>query len=82
MNRIQNNNRNIGSYRINKISLSSYDDKKYLLRDAYIVGYHIFINRLVNLIKNSFLKYRQFILVFVLVRTATLLKKFFYTVKI
>ena len=29
MNRIQSKCHNIGSYRINKISLSSYDDKKY-----------------------------------------------------
>ena len=29
MNKIQSKDHNIGSYRINKISLSSYDDKKY-----------------------------------------------------
>ena len=31
MNRIQSKNYNIGSYRINQISLSSYDDEKYIL---------------------------------------------------
>ena len=34
-----------------------------------IVGYHIFINLLVNHIKNSIVKYRQFILIFALVKT-------------
>ena len=33
MNRIQSQDHNMGSYRVNKISLSSYDDKKYILRD-------------------------------------------------
>ena len=35
MNRIQSKNHNIESYRINKVSLSSYDDKKYILTDGY-----------------------------------------------
>ena len=35
MNRIQSRNHKIGSYRINKICLSSYDDKKYILKDGY-----------------------------------------------
>ena len=34
------------------------------------LGYHIFINLLVNHVKNSFIKYRTFILIFALVRTA------------
>ena len=33
MNRIQSKNHNIRSHRINKISLSSYDEKKYTLKD-------------------------------------------------
>ena len=35
MNRIQSKDNNIGSYRINKISLSSYDDKRYIPKDEY-----------------------------------------------
>ena len=35
MNRIQNKDHNIGFYRINKISLSSYNDKTYILEDGY-----------------------------------------------
>ena len=35
MNRIQSKDHNVGSYRINKISLSSYDDKKHILKDGY-----------------------------------------------
>ena len=35
MNRIQSKNHTIKSYRINKISLSSYNDKKYILKDGY-----------------------------------------------
>ena len=35
MNRIQSKDHNLGSYRINKISLSSYDDKKHILKDGY-----------------------------------------------
>ena len=35
MNRTQSKNHNIRSYRIFKISLSSYDDKKYILKDGY-----------------------------------------------
>ena len=53
MNRIQSKNHSIGLYRINKISLSSHDDKNiYLKMD--IVDYHSFINVLVNHIKNNF----------------------------
>ena len=35
INRIQSKNHNIGSYRTNKISLSSFDDKKYILKDGF-----------------------------------------------
>ena len=35
MNRIQSKNRNIDPYRINKVSLSCYNDKKYVLEDGY-----------------------------------------------
>ena len=37
INRIQSRDRNIESYRINKTSLSSYDDQKYIyiLEDGY-----------------------------------------------
>ena len=35
MNRNQTKDHNIGSYRINKIYFSSYDDKKYILEDGY-----------------------------------------------
>ena len=34
MNRIQSKNHNIGLYRINESSLSSYNDKKYILKDG------------------------------------------------
>ena len=34
------------------------------------IGYHIFINLLVNLYKNNFVKYSQFTLIFSLDRTA------------
>ena len=58
MNRIQSKNLDIGLYRTNKISLSSYDDNIYIHIYIYIyiymmdiAGYHIFINVLVNDIK-------------------------------
>ena len=35
MNRIQSKNHNIGLYRIKKKNLSSYDDKKFKLKDGY-----------------------------------------------
>ena len=41
MNRIQSKDHNIGSCRNNKISLSSYDDKKYILKDGYSRLSHI-----------------------------------------
>ena len=41
-----------------------------------IVGYHNFINLLVNYTKNNFVKYRPFVLVFSLVRTAYFVHNF------
>ena len=35
INRIQSKNHNIGTYRINKVYLSCYDDKKYILEDEH-----------------------------------------------
>ena len=35
MKRSQSKDHNIGSYRINKTSLSSFDDKRYILEDGY-----------------------------------------------
>ena len=35
MGRIQTNGHNIGLYRINKISLPSYNDKTYISKDGY-----------------------------------------------
>ena len=35
MNRNQTKDHNMGSYRINEIYFSSYDDKKYILEDGY-----------------------------------------------
>ena len=34
-NMIQNKDQNIRSYKINKISFCSYDDKKYIVKDGY-----------------------------------------------
>ena len=35
MNRVQSKNHKIGSYKINKISLSCFDDKIYILNNGY-----------------------------------------------
>ena len=59
MNRIQSKDDNIGSYRINKISLPSYNDKKYILKNGY--------SRL-----SHFVECRQFILTFALEKTVIL----------
>ena len=40
------------------------------------IGYHIFINLLVNHIKNNLIAYRQFVLIYTLVRTAVLFSFF------
>ena len=37
MNRIQSKNHNKGNCRINKVSLSCYNDKKYILQDGYSI---------------------------------------------
>ena len=60
---------------INKISLSSYIDKKYAIKDN-VVGYHIFINLLFNHRKFNFVEYRQFVWVFTLVGTPVLFSFF------
>ena len=41
-----------------------------------IGGYHIFINLFVDHIKNYFFEYRQFVLIFTLVRTVILFSFF------
>ena len=46
-----------------------------------IAGFYIFINLLINYIKNDFVKYKQFILIFPLVRTAILFAIFFHIIK-
>ena len=50
MDRILSREHNLGLYSVNKMSLSSYDDKNIYVK-VDIVGYHIFINLLVNLMK-------------------------------
>ena len=72
MNRIKIKNHNIGSHRINKICLSSYNHKKYMYLKMDIVDYHIFMNLFVSHMKNNFVEYRQYVLIFALVRTVTL----------
>ena len=57
MNRIQSKDGNIGSYRINKAFLCSYDDKKYILKNGYSRITHL-INLLVSHMKTNFVKYR------------------------
>ena len=57
MNRIQSKDDNIGSYRINKAFLCSYDDKKYILKSGYSRTTHL-INLLVSHLKTNFVKYR------------------------
>ena len=52
-NRIQSKVHNIRTYRINKVYLSCYNDKKYIYLTMHTVGYHIFINLLVNHRKND-----------------------------
>ena len=44
-----------------------------------ILSYQIFINLLVNHIKYDFVKYRQFILIFALARTAILFRFLFFS---
>ena len=68
MNGIQSKDHNIGLYTVNKINLSSYNDKWCILEDGY--------SRLSHFHKSAcwphtFDEYRQFVLIFALVRTAT-----------
>ena len=35
MNKIQSKDQNVRSHKINKVSLSLYNDKRYILRDGY-----------------------------------------------
>ena len=55
MDRIQSKNHNIGLYRINKISLSFYDDQKYFLKNgcSRLLHFQNFTN-IKNHIKNNF----------------------------
>ena len=75
MNRIQSKAHNIGSYKFNKFPcLLTMINNIYFKMD--IANYYIFINLLVNHIKNNFVEYRQFVLTFALVRTAILFSLF------
>ena len=57
-----------------------------MIKNIYLkidISYHIFINLLVNHTKNNFVKYRQFDLIFALVRTAilfTIISNFFCSI--
>ena len=63
MNSIQTKDHNLVLYRITKGFLSSYDEKIFIYLMMDIVGYHIFINLLINHIKKCYMvKFRQFIL--------------------
>ena len=66
-----NKNHNIGLYVIDKIFLPSYDYKKNILKDRCSRLSH-FHKSAVKPYKNNFAKYKQFISIFTLVRTATL----------
>ena len=46
-----------------------------------IVVYHIFINILLNHIKNNVVKYRQFVLIFALVKNSYSVQIFFHAMK-
>ena len=64
MDRIQSKDHDIGSYRMNKISLSYYDDKKYKLKDGTFSHFNKFTRQPY---KNNFVEYRQFALIFALI---------------
>ena len=71
INRIQSKGHNTESYRIdNFFCLLTMIRNMYL--QINIVDYHIFINLLVHDIKINFFEYRQFVLIFTLVRTIIL----------
>ena len=65
MDRIQSKDHDIGSYRTSKISLSYYDDKKYKLKDG---AFSHFNKSTRQPYKNNFVEYRQFALIFALIR--------------
>ena len=47
MKTIRSQNHNLGSYEINKVSLSCFDDKRYILKDgikSFSYGHHIIKN--------------------------------------
>ena len=46
--RIKSKDHNIASYRISKVSLPRYDDRKYMSRNGYSRFFTFFINLLVN----------------------------------
>ena len=54
MNRIQRKNHHSGTYTINKISFSCYNDKNYHILKMETMGHRIFINLLVNHTKMIF----------------------------
>lgn len=80
MNKIQSKDHYIGSCKINKISLSSYDDKNICLKMA-IADFHIFINLLVHHTKVT-LSNIKFILIISLNRTPILSATSFHAMKI
>ena len=73
MNRIQSKKQRIGTYEINQISLSCFDDKMYILNNAYSgVTYKKTV--ILTTIRTSFFlsSYENIIFIFSLVRTAFL----------
>ena len=76
MNRIQSKDHNTVSHKIDKIFSSSYENQKIIYCKMDIVGYHNFINLPANDVKNNFVKYTQFVLIFALVRRAILFSVF------
>ena len=65
MDRIQSKDHDIGSYKTSKVSLSYYDDKKYKLKDGTFSHFDKSTNQPY---KNNFIEYRQFALIFALIR--------------
>ena len=70
------------NYRINKISLSSSHDKKYMLKYGCSRLSHLsHIKCTCWPYKNNFVKYKPFILIFTLSRTTVLFTTFFHAIK-
>ena len=73
------NNRSSMRHEMNRIQ-SKFPCRLKMIKNIYlkmdIVGYQVFINLFVEHIKNYFVKYRQFVLIFTLVRTVILLSFF------